>query len=212
MLTGSAILNCPVCREGFSHVDALPDIAADPDGLFAALDADGDGALCRSELHDVLDAHCPLRDVDAAVKTLWPSLERDGRVCADALPKLWAFVKQARRPPLPERPKSRLPVAAAGNAPPPVGQPPSLLHAHKAAWFVFFDCERTGLCLDDVARAIAVSENLPADRARTARECVEAVWPLFVDAGGSGVVTLPDFVREDGLGDVIIASAIRVVG
>ena len=64
---------CPVCRASYDRVKPVPQLTADPDGWFAAVDTGGEGYLSRREVLNVLVAQYPvdMEKLEKSFDTLW---------------------------------------------------------------------------------------------------------------------------------------------
>ena len=64
---------CPVCRASYDRVKLVPQLTADPDGWFAAVDTGGEGYLSRREVLNVLVAQYPvdMEKLEKSFDALW---------------------------------------------------------------------------------------------------------------------------------------------
>ena len=64
---------CPVCRASYDRVKPVPQLTADPDGWFAAVDTGGEGYLSRREVLNVLVAQYPvdMEKLEKSFDALW---------------------------------------------------------------------------------------------------------------------------------------------
>ena len=64
---------CPVCRASYARVKPVPQLTADPDGWFAAVDTGGEGYLSRREVLNVLVAQFPvdMEKLEKSFDALW---------------------------------------------------------------------------------------------------------------------------------------------
>ena len=64
---------CPICRASYDRVKPVPQLTADPDGWFAAVDTGGEGYLSRRQVLNVLVAQYPvdLVKLEESFDELW---------------------------------------------------------------------------------------------------------------------------------------------
>lgn len=190
---------CPLTRQPVTDVLEVPALAADPDGWFAAVDVNGDGALSMEEAVAALKAQLPLdyEKIDAALcdrsSALWQMWDADGsgkierQELTGGLAQYiaQAFVRTTELSAIPD------------------------MRIDKSAWYSFWDQDCSGsLEREEVVRALIKTLKLSQDQSqvRSMRDSVEAVWPIF-DVDGSGSIERGEFLAKDeGLADTIVAT------
>ena len=150
---------CPVCRASYDRVKPVPQLTADPDGWFAAVDTGGEGYLSRREVLNVLVAQYPvdMEKLEKSFDALWKRWDVTG---SGYLTKA-EFVH-------PER--GLLNFVRANLLHEPVVAPPSpepspsdatrseSLEEEGARWFAAYDDTRSGmLTRDQMLRALVKS-------------------------------------------------------
>lgn len=196
---------CPLTRQPIASVVAVPNLQADPNGWFRAVDVDGNGKLSRAEAIEAIKAQFPVdvAALDAALVDqrhwLWEQwdINRDGFLTRDELLAPQGLVHSVR--------ELFAPAGASGGAAPPI--------ADKARWFDFWDSPATGgdgsgtLEREEVVRALlkTLGTTGDANAVMAMRGTVDAVWGIF-DMDGSGSIDRREFLAPDGLADTIIAT------
>lgn len=185
---------CAVCQHSFTSVCNLPNPLEDPKQWFSVVDTDGDKQLGYEEILDGLKAQLALDwgKIEADADTLWSKWDADGSMMVSEKEFL--------------DPKNG-PIAYLKEHYPRTIEftpPPDIRH-NKAAWFDFWDEDRSEL-LDkgEVGRALMKTfKVLRVDRSAVLGT-LEIVWPIF-DVDGSGKVDKNEFIAPDNLADTIIA-------
>ena len=191
---------CPLTRQPIASVLGVPDIRADPDGWFSAVDVDGDGRLSRREVVECLKAQLAVDNaaLDAAVEDrghwMWQQWDKDGNGYIERNELLEpqglaAYVRTAfhksERELIPE------------------------ISTNRTGWFEYWDEDCSGsLDKEEVVRALLKTLKLTADASRVSqlRSSIDAIWPVF-DSDGSGVIEKDEFLLPgEGLADMIIAT------
>ena len=190
------MMSCPVCRAPFAACAKLPSWETEPKAFFDAIDADGNGALNRAEVMEMMQALLPVdfraleRDADA----FWRKWDKngDGMISFGELMSpdgLLAYVKHR---------------FAKGERPPP----PVLTRRTRQEWFDYFDEDGSkAIEQEELVRALVKTFGLSSDlrKLNELRENVRNVWMIF-DHDGSNSVDYGEFVAPDGLADTLIAS------
>mmetsp|Transcript_96865 Transcript_96865/g.278732 ORF Transcript_96865/g.278732 Transcript_96865/m.278732 type:complete len:539 (+) Transcript_96865:142-1758(+) len=90
---------------------------------------------------------------------------------------------------------ARATAPSANLAPPDIRRQPE-------AWFRFFDTNGNGLEQGEVVDAVV--RTFPNAERGVVREMIASLWPMF-DPDRSGTISLPEFVKRDGLRDTLLA-------
>jgi Ca2+-binding EF-hand superfamily protein len=188
---------CPICRAPFAFVSAVPSFDENPKLWFECVDADGNGALSKVEVLEVLKALFALdnKALEKNVDTLWTRWDKDGsgevdfQELCDKKTGLLVYVRSH--------------FARLKQAP-----PPRLGLSTREEWFQYFDEDGNGsLGKEEIVRALIKSFRLSSDlrKVEEIRNVLENVWMIF-DSDGSGEIELSEFIQRDGLGETLIAS------
>jgi len=187
-------LTCPLCREPFDGLLAVPPIA-DARNWFAVVDLNRDGRLNRQEVLEVLKAsmRMDLPRLEAEFPSLFAQWDRDndGYLTFDEVVGengLASFVAGRFL----RRASTTVAVQLTGQ---------------RAEWFRHWDTDGSGtLELEEVIRAFLRTFRWhEPERATQLRMIVETLWPSF-DPDGNGSITCEEFIRQDGLADTIEAN------
>lgn len=186
---------CPLCRVPFSSIAELPDPFKDLRRWFRIADVSGTGALSRDEVRDVLRATVPCDEtlLDEAIERRWREWDKagTGSIREREVGLLLAFIRDRSK--------------AGGARRSRRGEPP-FIAVDREGWFEYWDEDSSGaLSKEEVARALIKTFDAANRHVDGMQRLITEVWPVF-DVNRSGTITRGEFLRPDGLADVIIAT------
>eukprot|EP01064_Diplonema_japonicum_P033067 TRINITY_DN6428_c0_g4_i1.p1 TRINITY_DN6428_c0_g4~~TRINITY_DN6428_c0_g4_i1.p1 ORF type:complete len:587 (+),score=105.46 TRINITY_DN6428_c0_g4_i1:46-1806(+) len=197
----SHLYRCPLCRNPFAIVLRMPDPRTDPKQWFRLASTREGDTLDLQEVQEVLLAtvNTDSELLDAVVRNKWKEWDRNntGIIEWTHADGLFEFVRM--------------------NLPGRREKPPPAIARDRGAWFEFFDTNAKGF-LTEGAVSRGIIKSFPShSSASQLAAMVREVFVLFATKGNLGSplrdsstshlsISKEDFLKEEGLADVIISA------
>merc|ERR1711964_155760 len=185
---------CPVCRTTFTGCTAIPDLFEYPERWFATIDYDGDKALSRQEITDVLKCYFEVdpKALEQHLEKNWHKWDADGNgtISPSEFRKyLLPFLQETHKTLDDMKDYSGIPDWS----------------KDPRAWFDFWDYDRSGeLERPEVVRALAKTLKGKVT-AEAICNILQALWGIF-DPDADGGIDRNEFVKAGGLLAMLRAS------